>query len=1436
MTPIKKAADNSSSSTSSSSEDEADAEASNHSANGKEATESTKGRRSVFDFVGTGIDAETYEDQFKQEYHDETDMEDAFATDDTKEPTMDGSDPEMTPDAGVDRVPSAAYDDSTEQGKPISPAPGSGPKKAASPKQRRNTEPAIPTTLADRPTPPLALTTSANGSAEQASAEQPNGKKDKKPSKSHSKKKLGKRIKPVQPMEALHEEGEDEESSIANSGMESSSVVVAETPSKKKSGGIFSFLKRLGTPKASKAQMSSEEHSGSDAQPPVTISQAAPATPPRSPRSPRSKAGNSAYAEGYDNMRSEIRTYLDTERIFISELIMLRDEYLIPASRLDVPIEHVAVLLAPVEQLISSHSDALKQVDKKALQDHIPIGTILDELLAATNDTYKLYRPKQVMLLSLLDSSPTEKSMADHAAISNWLATRVEEQQANAAANATTSSSAAPGTSTSTASAAKRSQSVSAALAARTVLPLQELILVPLHHLVGIVSLLDRLLEVTPQVHPDHPNIRKASARAHLLQTDFSARGTTYRSMAKLTEIDAMLEFPSGLPLVLADETSKRSYLLEGPAYQLEQQIDHSQFCKIYLFLFSDMALICKQLARDPTSMSRSPSAANRRRQSSSRRQSSTNAKGISVITPRGERDSPSPASSSAAAAALNGNILSTPVNKYIVISRLALDRIFVVDPEDVRGEMTTFSNAKAGTMDSPVAGRKNGSPSSPRPSGNASNTSTPSKNRKGSKSSTDAEDEEVESSSSDEMREMEDLDCLLEIVDMGVAIHRIRFASSGDKKLWLATLNSALSNIKLSFSVNERQYLYKLLLTSDPKPIFGAYPNEDKLALWPSARFIASLASRQLIERLHSNTFATVNLQRSYSSSPAPAAVGLQNPDSELGLIKAEVANLKREHARQLAELNSRRELDALEISALQKAVRDKDESLLLTTDSPSKGRRPRSGTVDSSDNSNGSKRKPAGRKTKAAVIAAESRADEYVGKYMDLVQSVNAREKRDMEISRRLEANETALKEHSEKLTASLATVTATLEKSQRELEEAKSDRKALAAQTERLHALIERLMTNGPQTGTTNPLAGSGTFSNSSSNASLGNSIPPGSNSTSRLPIKKDPSGTPMGDRISARSNSATGRPIVPIKHTVGNTGSTPNSPIVAPVATKGQPATVQGGSWRAPPAGGSASTVPVSSGSPAPNGNNMMSGSPAPHPAIMSIGQRGKRPSSASLIAAAPLEMPEAGVTADSSESSTSGNPQAMISSRGIPAPGSPAPTVNGTTPATAPSPVVPALFGASGKSSSKLNLGAANGANSAAGGAAAAGGPPVSPGGRNREKKLKNVRFPDGEQEQGKSGSWLSKKLGFASPKPKKDEVPASKAPWRDPPSAGSAGTDSPITVKKANKVDWSQTRAESYFSDDAASDYETVHRDFPSEFDRTQPDFMGSEGSEEAAQ
>lgn len=1330
-------------------------------------------------------------------------MEDAFATDDTKEPTMDGSDPDMTPDAGVDKIPSH-YDDSTDQGKPAVPEPS---KKAVSPKPRRNTEPAIPTTLADPQPLKLPPPAADSASADQADADK-SSKKDKKPTKSHSKKKLGTRIKPVQPMEALREEGEEEESSIATSATESAtSVVVAETPSKKKPNGFLSFFKRLGTPKAQKNPgLSSEEHSGSDPQPSAPLNAAGPATPPRSPRSPRGK-NSTIYAEGYEAMRSEIRTYLDTEKIFLSELVTLRDEYLLPASRLSVPIEHVAVLLPHVEHLISCHSDTLKQVEKKQLQDSIPIGSIFDDLLAAVGDTYKQYRPKQVILLSLLDSSPNEKSMADHAAISNWLTTRTEEQQANAAANATSSS--APATAASTSNAAKRSQSVSAALAARPVLPLQELILVPLHHLVGIVSLLDRMLEVTPQVHPDHPNIRKASARAHLLQTDFSARGTTYRSMAKLTEIDAMLEFPSGSPLVLADETSKRSYLLEGSLHQLEQQVDHSQFSKIYMFLFSDMVLICKQLARDPGALSRTPSAVSRRRQSG-RRQSSTNAKAASALTPRGERE---PANGPAPAP-----ITATPINKYIVISKLMLDRLFVVDPEDVHGEMTTFSNAKAAAMDSPAGIRKSPSP----PANGSSTNNTPSKLRKGSKTSSTEGDEEVDTSTSEEVRELEDFDCLLELVDMGVGIHRLRFSSPSDKKLWLATLSSALSNIKLSFSVNERQYLYKLLMTTDPKPIFGVNPNDEKLYLWPSGRFVASLASRQLIERLHSNTFATVNLQRSFNNS-SPASAQSQNPDSELALIKAEVINLKREHARQVADFNARREMDALEIASLQKTVREQTDTIILNTDSPAKGRRPRSGTVDSSASSNGSKRKPATRKTKAAVAAAEARAEEYINKYMDLVTSANAREKRDMEISRRLDANETALRDHSDKLSASLSSVTAALEKSQRELEEAKADRKAMAAQTERLNALIEKLLTSG--SGSSNILAGSGTFSASSSTTSIGGGA--SGAPASRAPIKKDPSSTPVSDRIAARSNSATGKPPVPIKHSVGG-GSTPNSPVVvAPVATKGQPATINGGSWRAPPTAGGGVGQPVAPGSPGPNGATVMSGSPAPHPAIMSIGQRGKRPSSASLIAAAPLEMPEAGVTADSSESSTSGNPQGLISSRGVPQSASPAPA----------SPVVPALFGTAGKSSSKLNL-TANGANGApaAGAPGAAGGPPVSPGGRNREKKLKNVRFPDGAEDQGKSGSWLSKKLGFASPKTKKEETPTSKAPWRDPPSASSAGTDSPITVKKANKVDWSQTRAESYFSDDAASDYEGVNREFPSEFDRPQPDFMGSEGSEEAAQ
>lgn len=1434
VTPSKKAVDRSASSTSSTSDDEGDV-ADSVETSQKETEQPKSARRAdVFDFVGSGIDAETYEDQFKQAYHDETDMEDAFATDDTREPTMEGSDTDAAAASATDKQTAAAsaYDDS-DAGKPATAVPadvkttnnvsnGSKNSPKSSPKPRRNTEPSILPSVAASTAP---ADDSESSSAAPAAAT-PTKKNDKKPEKTPSKKKLGKKSKPVKTMESVQEEGEEDDEVAANT------TVVAETPSKKKkeSGGFIGFFKRLGTPKPKSQQNASDEqHSGAETKSSSNANissatsgeQAQVTTPPRTPRSPRTpRARNAAIlAEAYEAMKTEIRNYIESEKLYIADLVMLRNEYLAPSTRLATPIEHVSVLHAPINHLIQAHSETLKIIEKRAKDNDIPIGTIFDDWLASVSDTYKFYRPKQVILVSLLDSSPTEKSMADHAAISNWLTTIMEQQQANQAANHSGSANnAAAAHASPSSNAAKRSQSMSASShVLRGVPSLQELVVKPMHHLAGIASLLDRLLEVTPQIHTDHPNIRKASARAHLLQADLSTRGTTYRSMAKLAEIDAMLEFPSGAPpFVLADETSKRSYLLEGPMYQLEQQMDHSQFNKCHMFLFNDMALLCKQLARDPSASavpSRSPSAIKSRktskknlnsRQSSSlavkengiREKDANNpsntslATGSSSITPSG---SANPASSSATPAKDAPIVITTPANKYIVVSRLMLDRMFIVDPEDVNGEMTTFANAKMTPVGSALGVNSGVSASNASANANGSTSASPSpaiKPKKGhTKKRSNAMEESSSSSSGDTasgasanetLPDMHDLDCLLEVVDMGVSIHRLRFASKQDKKLWLATLNSALANIKLSFSVNERQYLYKLLLTSDPKPVFSAYPDSsDKLFLWPTARFISSLASRQLIERLHSNTFATVNLQRTLSSTNAAVT---SSPDSELALIKAEVTNLKREHARQIAELTARRELDAREIATLQKSVREKEAESNSSAAGGTRTRGSRSGTVDSSASSAGSKRKKSAKK--AALIAAEARAEEYLAKYLELSNGMLAvSQRRDAEIARRLEVTEVALKEQKEQNAKMNAALLSALERNQRDAEEAKEERRK-----------IFELLFN---------MQGSGAVLSSSTSSNLGTPGKHGSNA----PV------TP--EKITTRSTSGV-KPPVPLKPNSASNASPSGSP--APTATKGAPSTIQGGSWRAPPGGNNSGTLQSGSGtaSPAP-------GSPGPtHPAIMSIGQRGKRPSSASLIAAAPLEMPESG-PADSSESSTSGNPQA---------PRPVATTPSGPNGMIATSPSNPNLFGASGKSSSKLNLGLpANG-----GGAAGANGPapPVSPGGRGRERKLKNVRFPDGEQEQGKSGSWLSKKLGFASPKTKKEETPAAKAPWRDPPSTATANADQPITVKKANQVDWSQTRAESYFSDDA-SDYDAnAARDAsPSELSR-QKDLVGSEGSEDA--
>ena len=123
--------------------------------------------------------------------------------------------------------------------------------------------------------------------------------------------------------------------------------------------------------------------------------------------------------------------------------------------------------------------------------------------------------------------------------------------------------------------------------------------------------------------------------------------------------------------------------------------------------------------------------------------------------------------------------------------------------------------------------------------------------------------------------------------------------------------------------------------------------------------------------------------------------------------------------------------------------------------------------------------------------------------------------------------------------------------------------------------------------------------------------------------------------------------------------------------------------------------------------------------------------------------------------------------------------------------------------------------------------------------------MKNVRFPANGEEAAKA-SWASlarKKLGLSSTKtkpPKEGESPKEGVPWRQPPSSGTGtGSDTAVQLKKPNKIDWSQAKAESYFSDDLGSDYDPNFHMSPSDFERLQDEQMapddGSDYSEEAA-
>jgi hypothetical protein len=1309
-------------------------------------------RRRVFDFVGTGTDAEMYEDQFKQAYQDETDMEDAFATDDTKETIMDDSDAQNSQEPnGRDRMPTTLPDDSTEAG--IAPTEEGG--SVAGSEKLRGTKASSASQVASAPAveegdveaddsvKPSASQTSlksekASSSPAPASPSKPS--KPKKPKRS--------KTKAVKTMDSVLEEGEEDEESASAANQAPASSVAAQTPTRKKSmsSGILSFFKRIGTPKHSKAQAHGEEGSSAEVPAPLEADTVVAATPSKegsgSPgEAPRTPRGAKPKSDLFEAMKMELRTHVELEKAYLTDLNTLLTVYLLPSREWAVPIEHITALIAPVEQIVAAHSETLKLVEKRMKDDSIAIGTLMDDLLAEVSDSYKQYRSKQVLLLSLLDSSPTEKSEADHAAISNWLEETLEKLAVE-----------------------KPNKQVAA---------LQELILEPTHRLARLAFTLEQLVAVTPQTHPDHPNIRKAAARIQLLQSEVSTRGTTYRSMAKLSEIDAMLEFPFGTPsFQLADEASKRSYLLEGYLYQLEQQVDHSQFNKVFLFLFSDMLLFCKQLARDPTSPRSSSSAKNSKRSSSTIRP---------TMIPRQTSSSRQPSGVQSVSQMVGGN-------KFIVVSKLMLDRIFIVDPENTKGEMATFSQAKAKSKKS------------------SSNVEMLNSTGKDVVASSEAEGENRENmenggNDENEMEELQNLDCLLEIVDMGVTIHRLRFRNKEDKKLWLATLNSALSNVKLSFNVNERQYLYKLLLTQQVKPIFGAIQNSDRLALWPTSSFVASLASRQLIERLHSNTFATVNLHRNASG----VVVAASAPDSEVSLIKAEVVNLKREHQRKLADLNSQLELTQEENAALQKLMKERDEQIANAT--PSKGRRSRSGTLEG--NTSGGDATVKKRKKSSIGNAVDDRAEEYLAKYLDLMSAVNAREKREQEMVKRMEAAELSMKEQAAQFATAMGAMMAHLERSEREWEASKADRKKASQQQEKLTKLVERLFSEQNVNPSDVALSASASAASSSTLATT-----PVRGSTPNQSSKSGTAASPS-DKL-ARTNSGA-KPPVPSKQGIGSTASPAG---VKPVMTPSSPG------WRGSQGSPSASSVASGYGSASSGassagvaaGSGLAGGDGKPASAIPTFGNRGKRPSSISLIAVAPLDTPPVlvvdGVTvANSADSSESSGPTHVLP---------------GSSPAPPPSALgrvgvsTPNLFGASGKSPSRLDLGGASPLNGSSGGIPS----PVSPGGRGKERKVKNVRFPAGGDDQGKTGGWLRQKLGLSQPKPRKDDGNSSPAPWRQPP-ASAASPDGPVTVKKPNKVDWSQARAESYFSDDLGSDYDPAMALSPSDFERAQEEYLG---------
>lgn len=1225
-----------------------------------EASGTRRRRESVYDFVGNGTDVENYEDHLQVAYQDETDMEDAFGAEEEARAApadeTEGTDQAEAGDAGPPSTQLAVEDSGTDH--------------VAPPRQVD----AVPEEPHEPPTAHTRASVSETASGTENSLDTPSKISIPKKERKHKKRSSKTKEKPMEAVMETSEESTTHDDSVSANQVTSSPAVLtpatsslegSESPSRKKSMNPFrGLLKRFqsksvtskssivvtSAPRDSEASSSASAANvavdGPSDTPTTSPSVASESKATEPPRSPRSKH------DMYDATRAELRTYLATEKTYLNNLGLLLEEWLLPAQRAAVPIDHVAALAPPVEQMVAAHSDLLRAVEKRLKDvDHLPLGTLFDDLLAEVSNAYKVYRSKQVLLLSLLDSSPTEKSMVDHAAISNWLSLRTDQL-------------------------IEQGKDVS---------PLLDLLMEPMHHLAGLAYMLERLSEVVPKAHPDLPNVRKAAARVHLLHNEISSRGTTYRSMAKLSEIDTMLEFPPGVPsFMLADESAKRSYLLEGGLSQLELlSSERSELRKIHLFLFNDLALVCKEVPKDPTlSTVLAPRKTSSIREMITRRASGGANNSSSVV---------SPASSAGG-------------HKYLVLSRLKLDRIFLVDPEDTHGELTTFTNAKA--------------------------ASSKSKSVEQAAEGLDAP-------------ELADYESLLEVVDMGVGIIRWRFASPEDKRLWLDTFNGALASVKPAFNVNERKYLYKLLLTQDIPPFTT---QGDALASWPAARFLASLASRQLVERMHSTSFATAN-SRSTSTLGGHAAT-----EGEMAVIKQEVANLKREHQRQLNDLTTRHEVDQAEIVNLHKLLSEKDSMISAASSNVAS---------TSSASPSSSKKKKRGERATIELSQAEARAEEYRAKYLELMTTVTTKEKREEGLLQRLEASELAMKEQNNQVAQTLSVLNASIESNRQEMAEMHAVRKQMLQQQQMLQGLLEQLLAV--------------------------------SFKTEKPPILPPQPTLP-------RTNSIGTKPPVPAK----GVPSTPGKPVVT-----------TGPSWRgsAPaqhsPSYGS-TQVPGSPGSSPASSIPGAHEKPLPNPALSSLSTRGKRASSQSLVVATPDAPVE--TVADSSESSNS-------------APGRPQPGAVSSSGST------PSLFGSSGKSPSRLNLSASQ--TVPANGAA----PPLSPSsaGRGKERKLKNVVYKNGEET--KPG-WM-RKLGIGSPKPRRDDSagPAS-APWRQPPSTAGPNTGSPsngsdagaVTIKKQNKVDWSQTRAEAYFSDDLGSDYDPAMHMSPSDFERMQDERLAPDG------